>query len=64
MNLKEHVVPFSFEQSPTKLPSTPGFTAQPYQNNPPQYSRVQPFAPTGKIEFCIKKLLIEDKHFC
>lgn len=51
MNLKEHVVPVNYEQSPTKLPSSPGYTAQPYQNTPPQYSRVQPFAPAGKMNF-------------
>ncbi|XP_031619249.1 uncharacterized protein LOC116338259 [Contarinia nasturtii] len=46
---KERVVPIQFEQTPTKTPSSPGFTAQPYQNTPPQYNRVQPppFAPTA-----------------
>ncbi|XP_055302930.1 uncharacterized protein LOC129568711 [Sitodiplosis mosellana] len=46
---KERVVPIQFEQSPTKTPTSPGFTAQPYQSTPPQYNRVQPppFAPTA-----------------
>lgn len=47
---QERVVPIQFEQSPTKTPASPGFTAQPFQSTPPQYNRVQPppFAPTGK----------------
>lgn len=47
---QERVVPIQFEQSPTKTPASPGFTAQPYQSTPPQYNRVQPppFAPAGK----------------
>lgn len=49
---KERIVPIQFEQSPSKAPTSPGFSsAQPYQNTAPQYNRVQapaPFSPQGK----------------
>lgn len=50
ISLQERVIPIQFEQTPTKMPVSPGFTAQPYQSTPPQYNRVQPppFAPAGK----------------
>lgn len=54
---QERVVPIQFEQTPTKTPTSPGFTAQPYQNTPPQYNRVQPppFAPSGKFYQTVMK---------
>lgn len=46
----ERVVPIVFDDTVTKILTSPGgFTAQPYQNTPPQYNRVQaPYSPTGK----------------
>lgn len=56
---KERIVPIQFDQPTAKILTSPaGFTAQPYQNSPPQYNRVQaPYSPTGMQNLNAKKII-------